>query len=168
VTLQLTQIKAKYRPKAARLMDQVREVLRYHHYAYRTEQAYLKWIVQFIRFNGRRHPKELGKADIERFLSHLACNRNVAAATQNQALNAIVFLYKHVLDVSMEEKIEAVRSRKPKQLPTVLSREEVRCLLRSCFKTYCAWHSGVARLALPALVTFLKQLLRGAFRPIGR
>jgi integron integrase len=131
-----TQINEKYQPKAARLMDQVREVLRYHHYAYRTEQAYVKWILQFIRFNGRRHPKELGKPEIERFLSHLACNRNVASATQNQALNAILFLYKHVLDVSMEGKIEAVRSRKPKRLPTVLTPEEVRCLLEAMKGTH--------------------------------
>ncbi len=72
-----------------RLMDQVREVLRYHHYAIRTEQTYVNWILQFIRFNGIRHPMEMGKPEIEQFLSHLAMNRNVAPSTQNQAMNAI-------------------------------------------------------------------------------
>ncbi len=70
-------------------MDQVREVLRYHHYAIRTEQTYVNWILQFIRFNGIRHPMEMGKPEIEQFLSHLAMNRNVAPSTQNQAMNAI-------------------------------------------------------------------------------
>jgi hypothetical protein len=69
-------------------MDQVREVLRYHHYAIRTEQAYEGWILQFIRFNGKRHPTQMGKPEIERFLSHLARNRNVAPSTQNQAMSA--------------------------------------------------------------------------------
>jgi integron integrase len=104
-------------------------VLRYHHYAIRTEEAYLRWIVQYIKFNGTRHPKEMGKAEIERFLSSLAVDRHVAAATQNQALNAILFLYREVLQLPLDEKIEATRSRKKKRLPTVLSRDEVRRLL---------------------------------------
>ena len=99
------------------------------HYAIRTEEAYLRWIVQYIKFNGTRHPKEMGKEEIERFLSSLAVDRHVAAATQNQALNAILFLYREVLQLPMDEKIEATRSRKKKRLPTVLSRDEVRKLL---------------------------------------
>jgi len=67
-------------------MDQVREVLRYHHYSIRTEEAYVRWVLQFIRFNDKKHPKDMGKADIERILSHLAVNRKVAASTQNQAM----------------------------------------------------------------------------------
>lgn len=122
-------IKEKYKPQASRLLDQLREVLRYHHYSIRTEEAYVKWVVRYIRFNNTRHPREMGKPEIERFLSHLAINRNVAAATQNQALNAILFLYREVLDISLDEKIEAARSRKPKRLPTVLSRDEVARLL---------------------------------------
>ena len=123
-----TKPKEKYKPQASRLLDQVREVLRYHHYAIRTEEAYLRWIVQYIKFNGTRHPKEMGKEEIERFLSSLAVDRHVAAATQNQALNAILFLYREVLQLPMDEKIEATRSRKKKRLPTVLSRDEVRKL----------------------------------------
>jgi integron integrase len=103
--------------------------LRYHHYAIRTEEAYLRWIVQYIKFNGTRHPKEMGKEEIERFLSSLAVDRHVAAATQNQALNAILFLYREVLQLPLDEKIETTRSRKKKRLPTVLSRDEVRWLL---------------------------------------
>ncbi len=72
-----------FTPKPARLMDQVREVLRYHHYALRTEQAYVSWILRFIRFNSKQHPKEMGKVEIERLLSHLALNRDVATSTQS-------------------------------------------------------------------------------------
>ncbi len=86
-------IKEKFLPKSTRLIDQVREVLRYHHYSIRTEKTYVQWIIKFIKFNDTRHPKEMGKDEIERFLSHLAINRNVAAATQRQAMNAVLFLY---------------------------------------------------------------------------
>lgn len=119
----------KCRPTSARLLDQVREVLRYHHYAIRTEEAYVRWILRYIRFNGTRHPREMGKAEIERFLSHLAINRNVAASTQNQAFNAILFLYKEVLDRPLGDQLTAARSRKPRRLPVVLSREEMARLL---------------------------------------
>lgn len=119
----------KYRPSATRLMDQVREVLRYHHYGYKTEQSYTGWIKRYIKFNETRHPKDMGKVEIERFLTHLAVNRNVAASTQKQALNAIVFLYKQVLDLPISDSLSPVRSSKPKRLPVVLSIDEVRILL---------------------------------------
>ncbi len=119
----------KYQPKPGKLMDQVREVLRYHHYAYSTERTYCDWIVRFIHFNGTKHPRDLGKEDIERFLSHLAVNKNVASSTQTQAFNAILFLYRHVLDLPIAERIEAVRSRKPKRMPTVLTKDEMKSLL---------------------------------------
>jgi integron integrase len=122
-------IKEKFKPKPGKLMDQVREVLRYHHYSIRTEEAYVRWILQYIRFNEKQHPKDLGKAEIERFLSYLASERHVAAATQNQALNAILFLYKRVLDSPIDDRIEASRSKRPKRLPTVLSRAEVKRLM---------------------------------------
>jgi len=117
-------------------MDQVREVLRYHHYAIRTEQSYVQWILKFIKFNGTRHPKEMGKAEIEGFLSHLAMNRKVAVSTQNQAFNAILFLYRDVLLMPVADRIEAIRSRKPKRLPTVLGKEEVGRLLNSMEGTH--------------------------------
>ena len=86
--------KTTFQPTSLRLMDQVRETLRFYHYAYNTEKSYVEWILRFIHFSGKRHPKDMGKPEIEKFLSHLAINRNVAAATQNQAFNAIMFLYK--------------------------------------------------------------------------
>lgn len=120
-----------FRPSASKLMDQVRETLRFYHYAYNTERSYVEWILKFIRFSGKQHPKEMGKLEIERFLSHLAVNRDVAAATQNQAFNAIMFLYKKVLDIPMELDIRAKRASKRKNLPTVLSKEEAKLLI-SC------------------------------------
>jgi integron integrase len=118
-----------FRPKPGKVLDQVREVMRYHHYSIRTENTYVKWIVEYIRFNGTRHPRDMGKPEIERFLSHLAINRNVAPSTQNQAMNAILFLYKHVLDMPLDDRIDVIRSKKRKRLPTVLSQSEVRLLL---------------------------------------
>ena len=114
-----------FTPGPGRLIDQVRETLRFYHYSYSTEKSYVQWILRYIRFNNRRHPREMGKEEIERFLSHLAINRNVSVATQNQALNAIVFLYKHVLKVEIEAEIRANRATKAKRLPTVLSRQEI-------------------------------------------
>ncbi len=92
--------KRKFRPDPnLKLMDQVRQVMRYHHYAYRTEQTYHDWIIRYIKhFNCRRHPGDMGKTEIEAFLSHLAMKGKVSAATQRQALNAIIFLYDKVLE----------------------------------------------------------------------
>ncbi len=124
-----TVITEKFKPTPGKLMDQVREVLRYHHYSIRTEEAYVRWILQFIHFHKKQHPKNLGKTEIENFLSYLATDRQVAAATQNQAMNAIIFLYKRVLDMPIDDRIEALRAKKPKRLPTVLSRVEIRNLM---------------------------------------
>jgi len=121
--------KRKYVPKSIRLMDQVREVLRFHHYAYNTEKSYVSWILQYIRFNNKRHPKDMGKAEVELFLSHLALNRGVSASTQNQAFNAILFLYKQVLHINFDLDIRATRARKSKRLPVVLSRNEVASII---------------------------------------
>jgi len=117
-----------FTPKPGRLMDQVRETLRFFHYSYSTEKNYVQWILRYIRFNNRRHPKDMGKPEIERFLSHLATKRNVSAATQNQALNAILFLYKRVLKIPVEAEIRAIRATKPRRLPTVLSRQEIQSI----------------------------------------
>jgi hypothetical protein len=88
---------------AMKLMDQVRDVLRKKHYSIRTEQVYMDWIKRYIFFHNKPHPKDMGEAEISQFISHLARDRNVAASTQNQALNAIVFLYKHVLNLPVGE-----------------------------------------------------------------
>jgi integron integrase len=113
-----------------KLMDQVKQVLRYHHYAYRTEQAYCDWILRYIKFYGAKtHPKYMSKKEIDAFLSHLAVNRKVAAATQKQALNAIIFFYKHVLDIEISKKLEPVRAKKQRRLPVVMSQNEIQNVL---------------------------------------
>jgi len=120
-----------------KLMDQVRETLRYFHYAYRTEQSYCQWILRYIRYHGGiTHPADLKTTDIERFLSHLAVQGNVSAATQKQALNALVFLYHKVLNIRVDDKIAPTRSKKGKRLPTVLTKEEVTLLLQNMQGTH--------------------------------
>ena len=84
-----------------KLLDKVRQCIRLKGYSIRTEKSYISWIKRFILFHGKRHPQEMGKAEIEAFLSHLVMKHNVASSTQNQAFNAILFLYNHVLDVDM-------------------------------------------------------------------
>jgi integron integrase len=112
-------------PRSPRLLDLVRTRLRTLHYSKRTEQAYIGWLVRFIRFHDMRHPSTLGGPDVERFLSYLATQRHVASSTQNQAFAAILFLYKHILDQELPP-LNAVRAKRPERLPVVLSRNEVR------------------------------------------
>lgn len=120
-----------------KLMDQVREVLRYYHYAYRTEQTYCDWILRYIRFHGgQTHPKDLKAVDIERFLSDLVSSQKVAAATQKQALNALVFLYHKVLHLPLLEEIAPLRSKKSPRLPTVLTPAETKILLANIDGTH--------------------------------
>jgi len=130
--------KAKFRPNAnLKLMDQVREALRYYHYAYRTESTYCQWIRRYIHFfGGRTHPRELNAGHVEKFLSHLATEGKVAASTQRQALNAIVFLYRDVLDLPLDGKIAPVRSKRKPRPPTVLTQREVKDLLRNISGTH--------------------------------
>ncbi|MEZ6057467.1 MAG: integron integrase [Planctomycetaceae bacterium] len=113
----------------------VREKLRTLRYAWRTEQNYVMWVEQFVRFSRRkdgswRHPREMGGADVERFLTHLAVNRRVAAATQRQAMCALLFLYQHVLEIELP-RLEAMRPTRAPRIPEVLSRDEVRQLLEA-------------------------------------
>lgn len=113
-----------------RLIDQIRQVLHYHHYAYRTEKTYCEWIVRYIKFfDNQSHPKDMGKEEIEKFLSHLATHGKVAASTQRQALNAIIFLYKHVLDIQIQGLIEHTRSKKHPRPPVVMAINEVQRVL---------------------------------------
>ncbi len=107
-----------------KLLDQVRDVIRKKHYKYRTEEAYISWIKRFIYFHNKRHPKEMAEKEISMFLTYLAVERRVAASTQNQALNAIVFLYKHVLKIELGDFSNHERGKTPKNLPTVLTIEE--------------------------------------------
>jgi integrase len=117
------------RPK--RLRERVREEIRARHYSRRTEDAYWYWIRCFIRFHGKRHPAQMSAAEVTAFLSWLATERNVAAATQNQALSALLFLYKQVLGQALPWLDEIVRAQRPVRLPTVLTEAEVRRLLDS-------------------------------------
>ncbi len=111
-----------------KLLDQVRGILRREHYAIRTENAYVHWIKRFILFHNKRHPSEMGKAEIEVFLTDLAKDQNVTASTQNQAFSAIIFLYKRVLGQKIEG-INAVRATKPARLPVVMTKEETATLI---------------------------------------
>jgi integron integrase len=118
------------RTKQYRLMEVVRRRLRERRYSRRTEVAYVHWIRRYILFNDRRHPKDLGERDVERFLSHLASERKVAASTQNQALAAVTFLYDRVLDRPLTRLEGMTPARRAPRVPVVLSESEVRAVLR--------------------------------------
>lgn len=113
----------------SQLLDQMRDRIRTLHYSIRTENAYVLWAKQFILFHRKRHPLEMGEAEVGEFLTYLAVERNVAASTQNQALSAILFLYKVVLDRRLERVEDVLRAKKPQRLPVVFTREEVRAVL---------------------------------------
>ena len=115
-------------PSKPRLLDQVRAKLRLRHSSIRTEEAYVGWIERFIRFHQLKHPRDLGVPEIEAFLSDLAVNRRVSASTQNQAFSALLFLYRHILEIDLP-RIDALRAKRPERLPVVLSVEEVRRIL---------------------------------------
>jgi len=125
-------------PKA-RLFDQIREVMRFHHYSYRTEKTYAQWVRRYLAFHrqpdrsgsdsGWQHPRRLGAPEVASFLAHLAVAGNVAASTQNQALNALVFLYEHVLQIELGDLGEFARVTRPARLPEVLTQEQTRRVL---------------------------------------
>jgi integron integrase len=108
-----------------RLLDRVRHACRVRHYSLRTEDAYADWVRRYVLFHGKRHPAEMGAAEVNAFLTHLAVDRHVAASTQNQAFSAILFLYRHVLGVDPGRLAGAVRAHRPKRLPVILTRDEV-------------------------------------------
>lgn len=112
-----------------RLLDQMREQIRLRHYSIRTERVYCEWVRRFIRFHNYRHPADMAAAEVEAFLSDLAVRGNVSASTQNQALAALLFLYKKVLQVELPWLEDVVRAKRPARLPVVLSVEEVQHLL---------------------------------------
>ncbi|MGZ8219937.1 integron integrase [Methylomagnum sp.] len=116
-------------PTPPKLLDQVRAKLRLKHYSLRTERAYTDWIKRYILFHGKRHPKDMGAPEIQAFLSHLATERDVAASTQNQALAALLFLYKEVLDLDLPRLNDIERAKRPQRLPTVLTVREVGAVL---------------------------------------
>jgi integron integrase len=115
--------------RAPRLLQQLRDAIRRRNYSYRTEEAYVHWVRRFIYFSGRRHPAVLGAAEVTAFLNHLVSERDVAAATQNQALSALLFLYREVLTQPLPWLDELERAKRPARLPAVLTRAEVQRLL---------------------------------------
>jgi site-specific recombinase XerD len=117
------------KPSAPRLLERVRDAIRRRHYSRRTEETYIQWIRRFIYYSGSRHPALLGKEEVTSFLNYLAGERGVAAATQNQALSALVFLYKEVLAQPLPWLSELERAKRPARLPTVLTVDEVTRLL---------------------------------------
>lgn len=138
-----------------KLLDQCREALRFWHYSYRTEQTYLEWIERYVRFcrgpgapdgAGWRHPRDCGEREIQGFLSHLALEGRVSASTQNQALNAIVFLYREVLSKGLGDFAGFVRAKRPRRLPVVLTREE-------CLRLFSA---------MPVPAKWIAQVLYGS------
>ena len=112
-----------------KLLDQVRQAIRLRNYSYRTEQSYIYWIKRYIFFNRKRHPAELGHVEVEAFLKHLVIEGNVASSTQNQALSALIFLYKHVLKQPLGH-VDVMWAKKPKRLPVVLTKNEVQQVLK--------------------------------------
>jgi integron integrase len=113
-----------------KLLDRLREALRSRHYSRRTEEAYHHWVKRFILFHNVRHPAEMAEPEINAFLTHLAVKEKVSASTQNQALSALLFLYRCVLDREIGNLGEVIRARKPRRLPVVMTREEVKAILR--------------------------------------
>jgi integron integrase len=116
-------------PSQPRLLDQVRDRIRLKHYSIRTEDTYVEWIRRFVFFHGKRHPRELGAAEVEGFLTHLAVQGRVSASTQNQAKSALLFLYKEVLGAELPWLDNIETAKRPQRLPVVLTVEEVRAIL---------------------------------------
>jgi len=123
--------------KKKKLLDVVRDKIRFKHYSIKTEQSYVGWIKRYIFFHNKRHPIEMGKAEIEQFLTWLAVEQKVSPATQNQAFSAILFLYKEVLGLDMREwNIQALRAKERKHIPVVLTKDEVQKVLLNLTDIY--------------------------------
>lgn len=116
-------------PPKPRLLDRVRDAVRARHYSRRTEEAYVAWIRRYILFHDKRHPTEMGAGEITQFLTDLAVRRKVAASTQNQALSALLFLYREVLGQQIPWLEDVVRAKRARRLPVVLTRDETRAVL---------------------------------------
>jgi len=123
--------------KKKKLLDIVRDKIRFKHYSIKTEQSYIGWIKRYIFFHNKRHPIEMGKAEIEQFLTWLAVEQQVSPATQNQAFSAILFLYKEILGLDMSEwNVQALRAKERKHIPVVLTKEEVQKVLVNLTDVY--------------------------------
>lgn len=130
-------------PRPKKLLEQVSDTLRVKHYSYKTEKTYVQWIRRYILFHHKRHPREMGQEEINAFLTHLAVEDKVAASTQNQALSALLFLYREVLNLELDLNLDAIRAKRTRYLPTVLTPEEVKAVILHL--------SGVHRLVVQLL-----------------
>ena len=120
-----------------KLLDLYKESLRVRHYSHRTEETYISWVRQYILYHKKRHPREMGVYEINAFITHLASERNVAASTQNQAISSILFLYRNVLEIQLDETaLVPIRPTKPKRVPTVLSKTEAQAIIRQMTGVY--------------------------------
>jgi site-specific recombinase XerD len=122
-------------PPPKKLLDQVRDAIRLKHYAYRTEETYVQWLRRYILCHNKRHPKEMGNAASEAFLTHLAVEGQVSASTQNQALSALLFLDREVLNLEIAG-LDAVRAKRPQYVPTVLTKQEAITVIQQCAGVY--------------------------------
>jgi len=129
VVVSCSALEGNYMPEERGLFEVAREKIRTRHLALRTEQAYLHWMRRYVKFHARRHPRDMGRVEVEAFLSHLAVEAKVAASTQNQALQALLFLYRQVLDIELPWLENVTRASRPRRIPVVLSRSEVRAVL---------------------------------------
>jgi len=123
------------KPQGKKLLEQVSDAIRVKHYSTRTEKTYIEWIRRYILFHDKRHPKDMGAEEIREFLTHLATERTVSASTQNQALSAILFLYRHVLGQDVDIPPTYVRAQKSKNLPVVLTHDEAMAVIRKMIGT---------------------------------
>jgi site-specific recombinase XerD len=123
--------------RKTRLLDRVRHAIRVRQYSLSTEKVYVAWIRRYILFHGKRHPAELGKLEVDAFLSHLAVNRTVSPATQHQALQAILFLYRNVLEIELPWLDDVIRAKPKRRLPVVLNKNEVKTLLKNVASAHC-------------------------------
>ncbi len=131
----MTPFQKRTRPK--KLLEQLQEQLRARHYALRTEKTYISWVRKYILFHNKKHPKNMGEKEINAYLTYLALEKNVAASTQNQALSAILFLYRYLLNIEINQNtLIYSRSKKKKRVPTVLSKEEAKTILQHLDGTY--------------------------------
>ena len=115
-----------------KLLDIMRDTIRFKHYSLSTERTYIHWIKQYIFFHNKKHPKDMAKEEIEEFLTYLAIKKRVASSTQNQAFSALLFLYKEILGVDMSEwNIQALRAQERKRIPVVLTKDEVKLVMEN-------------------------------------
>ncbi len=127
--------------QSVKLLDKVRDELRLRHYSIRTEQSYIAWIIRYLKHYDNKHPREMGNAEIQRYLTHLAVKGKVSSSTQNQALSALIFLYRHVLKTEQVDSINAIRAKRPERLPVVMTHEEAMSVINAMQKTH--WIMGM-------------------------